>query len=86
MREIIIGSARDTAVAAPKQPAPNVLGELLETAAWLDERAAQIDLLAMSLGRGSKCREALMLETVRMRGRANLLRFVVSLAKTGGGQ
>lgn len=50
--------------------------ELVETAQWLDERAAVLERIATA-SRAAQ-REELRLEVVRIRGRAQLLRLLAS--------
>lgn len=50
--------------------------ELVETAQWLDERAAVLEKIARASR--SALRDQLRLEVVRIRGRAGLLRLLAS--------
>lgn len=69
--------------------ADRLRAELLDTAAWLDERAdVLLRLLACPAGwrpaaKVSEKREAIRTEAARLRGRAGLIRCVVDQVKAG---
>ena len=88
-KDAIIGKAERNANARLIAAAPEMLAELRETAAWLDDRAnVLVQLLAdpKGWGRGQTVtdkRQAIREEIARLQGRAFLIRQVIDKATNG---
>jgi hypothetical protein len=75
--------AEDIANARLIASAPELLAELVETVAWLEERASILLATINGMSREIERGKAIEVEVVRLRGRAALLRLIIAKAKGG---